>query len=91
MVGHPGVPFYLDWIEMLDRHDKDIDAVMIGTPDHWHASMAIACLGRGKHVLCEKPLCQSFHEMDEMIAAARAALLHSSALRLPLLSTSNLP
>ena len=72
MVGHPGVPFYLDWIEMLDRHDRDIDAVMIGTPDHWHASMAIACLGRGKHVLCEKPLCQSFHEMDEMIAAARA-------------------
>ena len=72
MVTHPSVPFYLDWREMLDRHDRDIDAVMIGTPDHWHATMAIECLGRGKHVLCEKPLCQSFHEMDSMVAAAKA-------------------
>jgi len=46
--------------------------VMIGTPDHWHAAMAIECLNRGKHVLCEKPLCQSFHEMDEMLAVAQA-------------------
>jgi predicted dehydrogenase len=56
---------------MLDELDRDIDAVMIGVPDHWHATMAIECLKRGKHVQCEKPLCQSFHEMDAMLAAAK--------------------
>ena len=64
-------PFYDDWRRMLDAHDKGIDAVTIGVPDHWHARMAIECLDRGKHVQCEKPLCQSFHEMDAMLAAAK--------------------
>ena len=68
---HPGVPFYTHYRKMLDALDRDIDAVLIGTPDHWHATMAIECLRRGKHVQCEKPLCQSFHEMDAMLAAAK--------------------
>lgn len=72
MVAHPSVPFYLDWREMMDRLDRDIDAVLISTPDHWHAVQAIECLNRGKHVLCEKPLCQSFNEMDDMLAAVKA-------------------
>ncbi len=66
-----GVPYYTFYKEMLDKHDKDIDAVLIGTPDHWHATMALECLRRGKHVQCEKPLCQSFHEMQGMIDEAR--------------------
>ena len=69
---HPEVPFFRDWREMLDKTDKDADAVIIGVPDHWHATMAVECLERGKHVQCEKPLCQSFHEMDGMVAAAKA-------------------
>ena len=64
-------PFYRDWRRMLDAHDREVDAVMIGVPDHWHARMAVECLERGKHVQCEKPLCQSFDEMDEMLAAVR--------------------
>jgi len=68
----PGAPFFGDWREMLDRLGNDVDAVTIGTPDFWHARMAVECLDRGKHVQCEKPLCQSFHEMDEMLAAAKA-------------------
>ena len=67
----PNVPFYTFYREMLDKHDKEIDAVLIGVPDHWHATMAIECLKRGKHVQCEKPLAQSFHEMDDMIAEAK--------------------
>ena len=64
-------PFFRDWRRMLDALDKDVDAVMIGVPDHWHAKMAIECLDRGKHVQCEKPLCQSFDEMAAMLAAVR--------------------
>ena len=69
---HPDAPFFTRYREMLDKHDKDIDAVIVGTPDHWHATMAVECLKRGKHVQCEKPLAQSFHEMDAMLAEAKA-------------------
>ena len=67
----PEAPFFRNWRQMLDVLDRDIDAVTIGTPDHWHARMAVECLDRGKHVLCEKPLCQSFDEMDAMLDCVR--------------------
>ncbi len=64
-------PFFHDWRRMLDLLGKDVDAVTIGVPDHWHARMSVECLDRGKHVQCEKPLCQSFDEMGSMLAAVR--------------------
>jgi len=63
-------PFFKDYREMLDKLDKQIDGVTVGTPDHWHAAIAIECLRRGKHVQCEKPLAQSFGEVDAMVKAA---------------------
>lgn len=72
--------FFKDYREMLDKLDNQIDGVTIGTPDHWHASMAIECIRRGKHVQCEKPLAQSFGEVDLMIKAAKESKVVTQAM-----------
>ena len=56
-----------DYRAVLDR--KDIDAVVIATPDHWHKKMTLDALSAGKHVYIEKPLTWSIEEGPEMIAA----------------------
>jgi predicted dehydrogenase len=66
---YKGCAAYNDFRELLER--KDIDAVVIATPDHWHALIAIAAAGSGKDIYCEKPLCQSIHEARAMVKAIR--------------------
>ena len=51
--------------------DKDIDAVFIATPDHWHAPMAIMALKAGKHVYVEKPASHNPYENELLVAAAK--------------------
>lgn len=58
---------YGDYRALLDR--KDIDAVIIGTPDHWHALMMIHACEAGKDVYCEKPVGNSIGECNRMVAA----------------------
>jgi predicted dehydrogenase len=57
----PGVKIYTDFRQMLETQ-KDIDAVMVATPDHNHAVVTMAALKMGKHVFCQKPLTHSVHE-----------------------------
>ena len=61
---------YNDFRELLAR--KDIDAVVIATPDHWHALIAIAALNAGKDVYCEKPMAHTILEGRAMVKATRA-------------------
>jgi predicted dehydrogenase len=67
---HPGAKVYMDFREMLDKQ-KDIDAVIIATPDHTHAAIAMACMRAGKHVYVQKPLAYSVFEARTMTEAAR--------------------
>ena len=60
---------YQDFRRILDR--QDIDAVLIATPDHWHAALTIMACQAGKDVYCEKPLCRTIAEGQKMVEAAR--------------------
>lgn len=67
----PRAKKYRDFRRMLDREGDRIDAVVVSTPDHVHASASCAALRMGKHVYCEKPLAHSIHEVREMARLAR--------------------
>lgn len=58
---------YADYEALLER--SDIDAVVIGTPDHWHAALSIAAMRAGKDVYVEKPMTLTIAESKAMVAA----------------------
>ncbi len=61
---------YVDYREMLDK-EKDIDAVIVATPDFWHSEHAVACLKAGLHVYCEKEMSNTLEGARKMVEAAR--------------------
>ena len=65
------IPASRDFRALLER--KDIDAVLIGSPDHWHAPMTIAACQAGKHVYVEKPLTHAPSEAKALRAAQAAS------------------
>jgi len=65
-----GCAAYSDFRKIIER--KDIDAVCIATPDHWHAVITLAALRAGKDVYCEKPLTHNIHEAVEVLRAVDA-------------------
>jgi len=67
---YPQAKRYTDYRVMLEKQ-KDIDAVVIGTPDHTHAVISMAAMQAGKHVYCQKPLTHDIYE-SRMLAQAAA-------------------
>jgi predicted dehydrogenase len=68
---YKGCEAYNEFEKVLER--ADIDAVVIATPDHWHAFIAIAAVRAGKDVYCEKPLTHNIHEAVALTEAVRAS------------------
>jgi hypothetical protein len=65
-----GCASYADFRELLEK-EKDVDAVKIMTPDHLHATIAIAAMKKGKHVMTHKPIANRVHEARLVIETAR--------------------
>jgi hypothetical protein len=63
-------PKYKDFRKMLDKEGNGIDAVIVTIPDHMHATAAIHCMERGKHVYTQKPLVRTIKEARMMVEAA---------------------
>jgi len=61
---------YVDYRELLDK-EKDLDAVIVATPDFWHAEHAIEAMKRGLHVYCEKEMSNSLDKARQMVETSR--------------------
>ncbi|MDR2762462.1 MAG: Gfo/Idh/MocA family oxidoreductase [Planctomycetaceae bacterium] len=68
LVKPQSIESYVDYKELLER--SDIDAVMISTPDHWHATQAVDAMRSGKHVALEKPIIRTIAEGQELVKVA---------------------
>mgnify|MGYP000638226823 CR=1 FL=1 len=66
----PNAKQFRDFRKMFDAMEKQIDAVVVATPDHTHAVASMAAIKRRKHVYCEKPLAHSVYECRELAKAA---------------------
>ncbi len=66
----PKAAKYKDFRKMLEKEGKNIDAVMVATPDHLHAPVSLYCMQHGKHVYCEKPLTPTIAEAKLLADAA---------------------
>jgi len=67
----PRAKYYKDWRELLDKEQKNIDAVSVSTPDHNHAIIACSAMQLGKHVYVQKPLAHDIYEARMLTDAAK--------------------
>jgi predicted dehydrogenase len=69
LTGYTGCAAYNDFRVLLEN-EKNLDAVVVCTPDHWHAQISISAMRRGKHVFCQKPMARTIHEARLMAQVA---------------------
>lgn len=67
----PSAPYFRDYRVMLEKEQKNIDAILVSSPDHMHYPQAMAAIQLGKHVYCEKPLTHDIWEARMLTEAAR--------------------
>ena len=68
---HPKAKRFRDFRVMLDKMEKEIDAVIIATPDHTHAVATMEAMRRGKHVYTQKPLTHTIWEARQLTEASK--------------------
>lgn len=73
--GLPEAKAYKDYRKLIE--DRDVDAIIISTPEHWHAQVALDAMDAGKHVYIEKPMCRTLDEvakLEAMVAKTKCVL-----------------
>ena len=78
----PKAKRYDDWRILLHEEEKNIDAVLVATPDHTHAVISLTAMKMGKHVYCEKPMAHSVQEVRAMMQSCTAGSRRSKAIEL---------
>jgi len=76
---HPQARIYKDFRRMFDREEKNFDALIVATPDHWHYHLVMAGLAMNKHIYCAKPITRTIAEARRIKAAATASKVTTKA------------
>ena len=76
---YPKARLYKDFRPMFDREEKNIDALIVATPDHWHSHLVLAGLAMNKHIYCAKPITRTIAEDRRVKAACLASSVTTKA------------
>ena len=77
LMEYPRATTFTDFRELLEKLDKDLDVVIVSTPDHTHAPAAAMAMKLGKHVYCEKPLTRTIFEARRLAELAKKHRVHT--------------
>ena len=76
---YPRATLYKDFRQMFDKEQKNFDALIVATPDHWHSHLVLAGLAMNKHIYCAKPMTRTIAEARRVKAAALASKVTTKA------------
>jgi Predicted dehydrogenases and related proteins len=76
---YPRARLYKDFRQMFDKEQKNFDALIVATPDHWHSHLVLAGLAMNKHIYCAKPITHTIAEARKVKAAVLASKVTTKA------------
>jgi predicted dehydrogenase len=76
---YPRARVYQDFRQMFDKEEKNFDALIVATPDHWHSHLVLAGLAMNKHIYCAKPITRTIAEARRVKAAVLASKVTTKA------------